>query len=132
MLELDTEWIKEMNRGNPRLIKTFLSVYKKSMLKVLASYLSVIATKVLAIFFFGYAIKNLDDFLVTPQEIDKEKFLEAIYYFTFSLFASNVLNTYYWNIILALSQRIKLTLIGLVYKKLHSVSFNNLRRENLS
>jgi len=128
--ELDKEWQKEVVLNSPDIGKALFRVFKDDIYKKLAYLFVCLCGRFFTILLLGKIIRivAIKEF---ENEMDKEYVTKlAIAYAVVELLTKLALS-YFLNTNQVLGAGLRLSLIGLLYKKLHSISLSHIKELNI-
>jgi len=130
VMTLDAEWNKEKEKPNPNLVLALFRTYKHAFFSAGVIMLFTFVGRLLSTLMLG---KIID--VITRKDLglvfDADVLVARTVLFAIIFFVTNIINTHFWNHNIILAARVRLTITGLVYKKLQTIALSSLQEMNI-
>lgn len=130
VMTLDAEWNKEREKANPNLVWALYRTYKNAFFAAGVIMLFTFVGRLLSTLMLG---KIID--VITRKdlglEFDADILVGRTVLFAIIFCATNIINTHFWNHNIILAARVRLTITGLVYKKMQTIALSSLQEMNI-
>jgi ATP-binding cassette, subfamily C (CFTR/MRP), member 4 len=127
---LDQIWAEEVNAGSPSLIRSIFKAYKREFLGKGLVMFSVFGGRLITTVLLGKIISAITT-SAFHHTSEKDQLMNYAVAFSVVFLFVNVTNTNYWNSLYLYGARIRLTITGLVYKKIQSIALSSLQQLNI-
>lgn len=127
---LEKEWNQELRKSNPSLIWALYRTYKDEFYNSGVMMFLVFLGRIFSTMTLGKTISYISEGTL-EDELDKSGLIRQAIAFAIIFLFTNWLNTHYWSYIFILGARIRMSIVGLLFKKIQSVSLSSLQEINI-
>ena len=127
---LDKEWQEECLTPNPSLLKALYRTYKWEFYKSGLMMFAVFLSRIYSTLMLGHTIGFISAAAI-DSTLDRSGIIIEATLFAIIFLATNIFNSHYWNFVMVLAARIRLSIVGILYKKLNGVALSSVVEINI-